>query len=108
MPFATPPGIFSRVENRIGIAQEEIFGPVVTVTGYADLDEAIAIANDSDYGLAAMISGTDQLAAVEVGKRIRSGTVWINNGGNMLHAPFGGFKLSGLGREGGLFGMHEL
>jgi aldehyde dehydrogenase (NAD+) len=101
------PTIFADVDNRLRVAQEEIFGPVVTVTPYADLDEAIRIANDSDYGLAAMITGTDQVKAVEIGKRLRTGTVWINQGGNMAHAPFGGFKLSGLGREGGLFGMHE-
>jgi aldehyde dehydrogenase (NAD+) len=101
------PTIFADVDNKLRIAQEEIFGPVVTVTPYDDLDEAARIANDSDYGLAAMITGTDQRKAVELGKRLRTGTVWINQGGNMAHAPFGGFKLSGLGREGGLFGMHE-
>jgi aldehyde dehydrogenase (NAD+) len=101
------PTIFADVDNRLRIAQEEIFGPVVTVTPYDDVEEAIRIANDSDYGLAAMITGTDQVKAVEIGKRLRTGTVWINQGGNMAHAPFGGFKLSGLGREGGLFGMHE-
>ena len=74
---------------------------------YGDLDEAVRIANDSDYGLAAMLVGSNSLTAVEVGKRLRTGSVWINQGGNMGLGPFGGFKLSGIGREGGTFGMHE-
>jgi acyl-CoA reductase-like NAD-dependent aldehyde dehydrogenase len=101
------PTIFANVKNSCKIAQEEIFGPVVSVTAYQDIEEAIAIANDSDYGLAAMISGSDQIKAVEIGKRLRTGSVWINGGGNMAHGPFGGFKLSGIGREGGIWGMHE-
>ena len=101
------PTIFADVDNRLKIAQEEIFGPVVTVTPYSDIDEAIRIANDSDYGLAAMITGTDQVKAVEIGRQLRTGNVWINAGGNIGNAPFGGFKLSGLGREGGMWGMHE-
>jgi len=101
------PTIFADVDNRLKIAQEEIFGPVVTVTAYDDLDQAIRIANDSDYGLAAMITGTDQVKAVEVARQLRTGNVWINAGGNIGNAPFGGFKLSGIGREGGVWGMHE-
>jgi acyl-CoA reductase-like NAD-dependent aldehyde dehydrogenase len=101
------PTIFAGVKSHFKIAQEEIFGPVVAVTPYDDLDEAVRIANDSEYGLAAMITGTDQVKAVEVAKQLRTGSVWINNAGNIGHAPFGGFKLSGIGREGGLWGMHE-
>ncbi|HYC23072.1 MAG TPA: aldehyde dehydrogenase family protein [Candidatus Bathyarchaeia archaeon] len=101
------PTIFAGVKNHFKIAQEEIFGPVVAITAYDDLDEAVRIANDSDYGLAAMITGSDQIQAVEVAKRLRTGSVWINNAGNMSHGPFGGFKLSGIGREGGMWGMHE-
>lgn len=101
------PTIFADVENRVQIAQEEIFGPVVTVTPYADIDEAVRIANDSDYGLAAMITGTDQVKAVEIARQLRTGNVWINAAGNLANAPFGGFKLSGIGREGGIWGMHE-
>ena len=101
------PTIFADVDNSAKIAQEEIFGPVVTVIPYGDLDEAVRIANDSDYGLAAMLVGSNSLTAVEVGKRLRTGSVWINQGGNMGLGPFGGFKLSGIGREGGTFGMHE-
>jgi acyl-CoA reductase-like NAD-dependent aldehyde dehydrogenase len=101
------PTIFADVDNKLRIAQEEIFGPVVTVSPYDDLDEAVRLANDSDYGLAAMITGTDQLKAVELARQLRTGSVWINAGGNIANAPFGGFKLSGIGREGGLWGMHE-
>ena len=101
------PTIFADVDNRSKIAQEEIFGPVLAVSTYSDLDEAIRIANDSDYGLAAMITGTDQVKAVEVARQLRTGNVWINAGGNLGNAPFGGFKLSGIGREGGMWGMHE-
>jgi len=101
------PTIFCDVDNRLKIAQEEIFGPVITVTAYDDLDQAIKIANDSDYGLAAMITGTDQVKAVDVARQLRTGNVWINAAGNLGNAPFGGFKLSGIGREGGMWGMHE-
>ena len=101
------PTIFADVDNKLKIAQEEIFGPVVTVTPYEDTAEAIRVANDSDYGLAAMITGSDQLRAVEIAKQLRTGNVWINAGGNIGNAPFGGFKLSGIGREGGVWGMHE-
>jgi acyl-CoA reductase-like NAD-dependent aldehyde dehydrogenase len=101
------PTIFADVDNKLKVAQEEIFGPVVTVTPYADLDEAVRIANDSDYGLAAMITGSDQMKAVEVARQLRTGNVWINAGGNIGNAPFGGFKLSGIGREGGVWGMQE-
>jgi len=101
------PTIFADVDNRLQIAQEEIFGPVVTVSPYEDVADAIRMANDSDYGLAAMITGTDQVKAVEIARQLRTGNVWINNGGNIGNAPFGGFKLSGIGREGGVWGMHE-
>ncbi len=101
------PTIFADLDNSFRVAREEIFGPVLSVIPYSDLDEAVRIANDSDYGLAAMIVGSNSLTAVEVGKKLRTGSVWINQGGNMAYGPFGGFKLSGLGREGGAFGMHE-
>src|SRR5207248_11793511 len=93
--------------NRIRIAQEEIFGPVVSVIPFADEDEAIRIANDSTYGLGGMVLTRDTARAIALAKRIRTGVVWINNGINFLDAPFGGFKESGIGREGGRFGMEE-
>jgi aldehyde dehydrogenase (NAD+) len=101
------PTIFSNVPNSIRIAQEEIFGPVVSVIPFADEEEAIRIANDSRYGLGGAIFSRDTAKAVELAKRIRTGVVWVNNGLNMLDAPFGGFKESGIGREGGRFGLEE-
>ncbi len=101
------PTIFCDVPNSIRIAQEEIFGPVVAVIPFKDVEEAVKIANDSTYGLGGMILGRDTARAIEIAKRIRTGAVWINNGINFLDAPFGGFKESGVGREGGRFGMEE-
>ncbi len=101
------PTVFCNVRNDIRIAQEEIFGPVVSVIPYDDVDQAIRIANDSSYGLAGAIYSRDTAKAVEVAKRIRTGVVWINNGMNMVDAPFGGFKESGIGREGGRWGLEE-
>jgi aldehyde dehydrogenase (NAD+) len=101
------PTVFCNVPNNIRIAQEEIFGPVVSVIPYDDVDEAIRIANDSSYGLGGAIYSRDTAKAVEVAKRIRTGVVWINNGINMLDGPFGGFKESGIGREGGRWGLEE-
>jgi betaine-aldehyde dehydrogenase len=89
------------------IAREEIFGPVVSVIPFEDEDDAIRIANDSSYGLFGGIHTRDTPRALRLAKRIRTGGVVVNNGVNLLHAPFGGFKESGIGREGGLWGMHE-
>jgi aldehyde dehydrogenase (NAD+) len=101
------PTIFCNVSNTIRIAREEIFGPVVSVLPYADEEEAIRIAHDSTYGLGGAIYSQDTGRALELAKRIRTGVVWINNGINVLDAPFGGFKESGVGREGGRYGMEE-
>jgi aldehyde dehydrogenase (NAD+) len=101
------PTIFCDVPNNIRIAQEEIFGPVVSVIPFRDDDDAIRIANASTYGLGGAIHGKDTARALALAKRIRTGVVWINNGLNMIDAPFGGFKESGLGREGGRFGLDE-
>jgi acyl-CoA reductase-like NAD-dependent aldehyde dehydrogenase len=102
------PTIFANVPNSARIAQEEIFGPVVSVIPFATVDEAVRIANDSSYGLGGGIYSSDVGKAVEVAKRIRTGVVWINNGLlPMSDAPFGGFKESGIGREGGKWGMEE-
>src|SRR5437660_1214956 len=81
------PTIFCGVPNHIRIAQEEIFGPVVAVLPFRDPDEAIRIANDSTYGLGGMILSRDTARAIELGKRIRTGAVWINNGINLLDPP---------------------
>jgi len=101
------PTIFCGVKNESRIAREEIFGPVVSVIPFTDPDEAIRIANASTYGLGGAIFTKDTARALELAKRIRTGVVWINNGLNMIDGPFGGFKESGLGREGGRWGVEE-
>jgi len=101
------PTIFCDVPNDIRIAREEIFGPVVSVIPVRDDDEAVRIANDSAYGLGGAIYARDTARAVALARRIRTGAVWINNGFNLLDAPFGGFKESGIGREGGRWGLEE-
>jgi aldehyde dehydrogenase (NAD+) len=100
------PTVFSGVTTNMRIANEEIFGPVATVIAYSDIDEAVAIANDTDYGLSAAISG-DPAKAAAVAPRLRAGMVAINNWGPSPGAPFGGYKQSGNGREGGLFGLKD-
>ena len=92
--------------NDTTIAREEIFGPVLVIIGYDDIDHAVAIANDSDFGLGGYVSGQDKDAAVAVARRLRTGAIWIN-GGFDFHAPFGGYKRSGNGREWGDYGFHE-
>src|SRR5436190_644846 len=95
------------VQKMVDFVQGEIFGPVVSVIPFTDEDEAIRIANDSTYGLGGMVLTRDTAKALALARRIRTGVVWINNGINFLDAPFGGFKESGIGREGGRFGMEE-
>ncbi len=102
------PTIFINVRNTMSIAQEEIFGPVLCVMPFTSVDEAIHIANDTKYGLAAMIWSKDLEKANKVARRLRCGTVWINTYGAFLNeAPFGGYKQSGFGRELGLTGLWE-
>ena len=92
--------------NDMVIAREEIFGPVLVIIGYDDIDHAIAIANDTNFGLAGYVNGTDLERCRAVARRMRTG--WISiNGGFDFHAPFGGYKRSGNGREWGEFGFHE-
>ena len=105
--YFVQPTIFTGVRNDMRIAREEIFGPVVSVIPFRDADEAIRIANDSTYGLGGAIYSRDTAKALELAKRIRTGVVWINNGLNFIDAPFGGFKESGIGREGGKYGVEE-
>ena len=88
--------------------QEEIFGPVAVVLPFRDTDDAVRLANDTPYGLAANIWSNDPVEARRIAERIRAGTVWINGGGAMRpDAPFGGFGRSGVGRELGEWGMRE-
>jgi aldehyde dehydrogenase (NAD+) len=105
--YFVEPTIFADVDNTMTIAREEIFGPVVTVIPYEDEDEAVTIANDSDYGLSGSVWGPDAEHAKDVARRIRSGSVAINQHTLDLAGPFGGFKKSGVGREYGLEGIHE-
>jgi aldehyde dehydrogenase (NAD+) len=100
------PTVFARVTNDMTIAREEIFGPVLTILGYGDIDEAVEIANDTEYGLAGNVSGADLDQARAVARRIRAGWVSINEGFD-FGSPFGGYKKSGNGREWGEFGFHD-
>lgn len=102
------PTIFTDGDNKMKIAQEEIFGPVLAAIRFKDAEEAIKIANESVYGLAGGVWSTDIPKAIEVAKAIRTGTVWIND----YHlisaiAPFGGYKQSGVGRELGMYRFDE-
>jgi betaine-aldehyde dehydrogenase len=100
------PTVFSNVTPDMTIAQEEIFGPVLSIMPYDTEDDAVAIANDTVYGLAAAVSGSDERAQ-RVARRIRAGQVRVNAGRPPTGAPFGGYKQSGLGREHGVHGLEE-
>jgi aldehyde dehydrogenase (NAD+) len=105
--FYVEPTIFANVDNRMTIAQEEIFGPVLAVIPYDTDDEAVSIANDSPYGLAGGVwSGTEE-RALAVAKRLRTGQVDVNGGRFNALAPFGGYKKSGIGREIGPLALDE-
>jgi aldehyde dehydrogenase (NAD+) len=99
------PTVFTGVNNNMRIAREEIFGPVLCVIPYDDEDEAIAIANDTNYGLQAYVEGADVAHARRVAERLESGRVVINGAPHEPLAPFGGFKQSGIGREYGRYGL---
>jgi aldehyde dehydrogenase (NAD+) len=100
------PTVFSGVTPDMRIAKEEVFGPVVTMMSYDSLDEAIETANDTEYGLSAVISG-DPAEAAKVAPKLRAGMVIVNDWGPAPGAPFGGYKQSGNGREGGAFGLRD-
>ena len=100
------PTVFADVTNDMTIAKEEIFGPVLSIIKYEDEDEAIEIANDTEYGLAGYVQGEPEHAK-EVARKIRAGQVIINGGARGTGAPFGGYKSSGNGREHGLHGLEE-
>jgi aldehyde dehydrogenase (NAD+) len=101
------PTVFANVTNDMTIAREEIFGPVVSILGYDDEDEAVEIANDTEYGLAGYVSSGDMERARSVARKIRAGQVSINYVGGTSETPFGGYKQSGNGREKGRWGLQE-
>jgi len=101
------PTVFANVTNDMTIAREEIFGPVLSILGFKDEDDAVRIANDTPYGLAGYVSSGDVERARKVARRIRAGNVNLNGSPNERTAPFGGYKQSGNGREWGRFGLEE-
>jgi aldehyde dehydrogenase (NAD+) len=102
------PTLLAGVGPDAAVAQEEVFGPVLVVLPYRDDDDAVAIANDSIFGLSGMVYGTDVERATAIGRRLRTGTVSINGGSYYgPDAPFGGYKQSGIGREMGVAGLEE-
>jgi aldehyde dehydrogenase (NAD+) len=105
--YFVQPTVFSNVTNDMTIAQEEIFGPVLSIIGYEDEDDAVRIANDSLYGLSGGVQGADAERAKAVAKRIRTGQIEVNGGAFNPSAPFGGYKNSGYGREYGEHGFEE-
>ena len=106
--YFVEPTIFDNVDNASTLAREEIFGPVLAVIRYRTSEEAIRLANDSMYGLAAGVWSKDKEKAVVIARRLRAGTVWVNEW-HLLNegAPFGGYKQSGIGREFGIDGLRE-
>lgn len=105
--YYVKPTVFANVTNDMTIAREEIFGPVLSILGYESLEEAVKIGNDTEYGLAARVSGSDMTNIRAVASQLRVGQVSINGSGGDATAPFGGYKLSGNGREVGDYGFHE-
>src|SRR5690606_18983880 len=102
------PTIFRDVKNTMNLAQEEIFGPVLSIISFKDEEQAIQIANDTSYGLAAGIWTTDLNQALRVADSVRAGCVWVNTyRATAMQAPFGGFKDSGFGRERSLWALDE-
>jgi aldehyde dehydrogenase (NAD+) len=105
--YYVKPTIFSNVRNDMTIAREEIFGPVLCILPYQTEDDAVKIANDTPYGLAAYVWSRDNIRARRVGNRIRAGQVVLNGASGDMQTPFGGFKMSGNGREYGEFGLRD-
>jgi betaine-aldehyde dehydrogenase len=105
--YFVKPTVFGKVKNSMTIAQEEIFGPVLSIIPYKDEEDAVRIANDTPYGLAGAVWSKDEGRAQKVARRIRAGQVDVNGGAFNMNAPFGGFKQSGHGREAGVYGLEE-
>ncbi len=105
--YFVSPTVFGRVDPDTTIAQEEIFGPVLSILTYKDEEDAVRIANGTIYGLAGAVWSGDSARALRVAGRIRAGSIDVNGGGFNIEAPFGGYKQSGYGREFGRFGLEE-
>jgi aldehyde dehydrogenase (NAD+) len=105
--YFVKPTVFSHVTNDMTIAREEIFGPVLTLIGYEDDDDAVRIANDTQYGLSGYVSSADPERAKAIARRLRTGNVHLNGAPVDNNSPFGGYKQSGNGREWGKYGLEE-
>ena len=105
--FFVKPTVFADVTRDMTIFREEIFGPVLCITSYSSEEEAVELANDSEYGLSGGVWSGNEERAMRVAKMLRTGQVSINGGAFNVTAPFGGYKQSGLGRELGVHGMEE-
>lgn len=101
------PTVFRDVNNDMTIAREEIFGPVLCIIPYSDIDQAVAMANDSEYGLSGYVWGGSTEEAMQVARRLRTGMVHLNGAPTDVMAPFGGYKKSGNGREWGVMGLED-
>jgi acyl-CoA reductase-like NAD-dependent aldehyde dehydrogenase len=104
--FYVAPALLANVTNQMTAAREEIFGPVIVAIPYDDVEEGVAIANDSPYGLYDYVFSKDTAKAYDIAKRLKAGHVGINTAQRNMDAPFGGFKMSGVGRDGGDFGLY--
>jgi acyl-CoA reductase-like NAD-dependent aldehyde dehydrogenase len=104
--FFVEPTVFAGVTPDMTIAREEIFGPVVSIMAYDDIDEALALANDTDFGLSGTVFTSDVERGYAIARGIRTGNVSVNGLEMAPNVPFGGFKQSGIGREGGPEGLH--
>jgi aldehyde dehydrogenase (NAD+) len=106
--YFVEPTLFADVDNSMTIAREEIFGPVLVLIPFKDEDDAVRIANDSEYGLSGAVTSASEERALAVASRIRSGTVSVNGGVYYSAAsPFGGYKASGIGRQNGIEGFEQ-
>jgi aldehyde dehydrogenase (NAD+) len=106
--FYVEPTLFADVDNSMTIARKEIFGPVLVAIPFEDDDDAVRIANDSEYGLSGMVTSGDEGRALAVARRIRAGTMGVNGGiWYGADAPFGGYKASGIGRQNGDEGFEQ-
>ena len=105
--YYAKPTVFGNVENDMAISKEEIFGPVLSMLTYENIDDAVAIANDTEYGLAAYVSGEDKETLASIARRLRAGQIHVNYGSGGADAPFGGYKQSGNGREKAEWGLEE-